>query len=92
MSIREVMDFSNYDKIFRGGKMAKKKTGRAKEVENEINTLKEKVWTLFVNRGYNTKSEVIKMLILDIVELIMDCENKAEDRVVDMFKEWIAKL
>ena len=25
MSIREVMDFPNYDKIFRGGKMAKKK-------------------------------------------------------------------
>ena len=25
MSIREVMDFPNYDKIFRGGKMAKDK-------------------------------------------------------------------
>jgi len=88
-SIRSVNDGDWWNRIFRGGKMEKKKIGKAKEVEKEINTLKDKVGALFENRGYYKTSE---MLILDIVELIMDCQNEAVEEALNkltkrLFKE-----
>ena len=77
-NIRSVNDFPNYNKIFRGGKM-EKKTGIAKEVKEEIKILKSRINVLFINRGVEIEDwyENRKLLILDIVELIMDCEKKA---------------
>lgn len=56
-----------------------KKTGIAKEVKEEIKILKSRINVLFINRGVEIEDwyENRKLLILDIVELIMDCEKKA---------------
>lgn len=86
-NIREVIDFSNYSKIFKGGKMAKKKMNRAERIKNEIEILKSRINVLFINRGYG----IDKMLILDIVEVIIDYRGESVKEELDKLSKRLFK-